>query len=167
MADKIKLGVSACLLGQRVRYDGGHQLDRFIRDTLGRWVEFVPVCPEVECGLPVPRESMRLVGQVENPRLVTLKSGRDMTDRMQTWAAGKLDELEAEDLCGFIFKAKSPSSGMERIRVYNSDGMPQHEGRRRLCPDVHRPFSATAGGGRRAASRPQAPGNVHRAHFRL
>ena len=62
MSEKIKLGISSCLLGENVRYNGGHQLDHYIRDTLGQFVDWVPVCPEVECGLPIPREAMRLVG---------------------------------------------------------------------------------------------------------
>jgi uncharacterized protein YbgA (DUF1722 family)/uncharacterized protein YbbK (DUF523 family) len=115
---KIRLGISACLLGQTVRYDGGHQLDRFITDTLGKYVEFVPVCPEVECGLGVPREAMRLVGDPAAPRLVTVRTKLDFTDRLVTWAQKRVRELEQENLCGFIFKSKSPSSGMERVKVY-------------------------------------------------
>jgi uncharacterized protein YbgA (DUF1722 family)/uncharacterized protein YbbK (DUF523 family) len=115
---KIRLGISACLLGETVRFDGGHQWDRFITDTLGQYVEFVPVCPEVECGLGVPREAMRLVGDPEAPRLVTVRTKVDLTDRMVTWAQERVEALEQEDLCGFIFKSKSPSSGMERVRVY-------------------------------------------------
>jgi uncharacterized protein YbgA (DUF1722 family)/uncharacterized protein YbbK (DUF523 family) len=115
---KIRLGISACLLGQTVRYDGGHQLDRFITDTLGKYVEFVPVCPEVECGLGVPREAMRLVGEPAAPRLVTVRTKLDFTDRLVTWAQKRVRELEQENLCGFIFKSKSPSSGMERVKVY-------------------------------------------------
>ncbi len=122
MSDKIRLGVSACLLGERVRYDGQHKHDRFITDTLGRFVEYVPVCPEVECGLPVPREAMRLVGSLENPRLMTQRSGIDLTEQMQSWVNKRVKELEKEKLCGFIFKAKSPSSGMERVKVYNGRG---------------------------------------------
>jgi uncharacterized protein YbgA (DUF1722 family)/uncharacterized protein YbbK (DUF523 family) len=117
--EKIRLGISACLLGQQVRFDGGHQLDRFITDTLGRYVEFVPVCPEVECGLGVPREAMRLVGEVSAPRLLTVRTKIDHTERMVKWAETRVRELAQEDLCGFIFKSKSPSSGMERVRVYN------------------------------------------------
>lgn len=125
---KLKLGVSACLLGENVRYDGGHKLDRFIRDTLGRYVEFVPVCPEVETGMPIPREALRLVGDPEAPRLVTNKTGVDWTDRMIEWAEKRVRELEKEDLCGFIFKSNSPSSGMERVRVYTDKGMPHKVG---------------------------------------
>jgi uncharacterized protein YbgA (DUF1722 family)/uncharacterized protein YbbK (DUF523 family) len=116
---KIRLGISACLLGQQVRFDGGHQLDRFITDTLGGYVEFVPVCPEVECGLGVPREAMRLVGEPSAPRLMTVRTKIDHTERMVKWAENRVRELAQEDLCGFIFKSKSPSSGMERVRVYS------------------------------------------------
>jgi len=116
--EKIRLGISACLLGQNVRFDGGHQLDRFITDTLGHFVDFVPVCPEVECGLSVPREAMRLVGDPAAPRLVTVRTKIDHTERLVAWAEKRVRELEQEDLCGFIFKSKSPSSGMERVRVY-------------------------------------------------
>ncbi len=125
---KIKLGVSTCLLGENVRYDGGHKLDRFLRDTLGQYVEYVPVCPEVECGLPVPRESMHLEGNPESPRLVTSRTKQDMTERMVQWARKRVLELEKEDLCGFIFKSDSPSSGMERVRVYDNKGMPSKKG---------------------------------------
>jgi uncharacterized protein YbgA (DUF1722 family)/uncharacterized protein YbbK (DUF523 family) len=118
----IRLGVSRCLLGENVRYDGGHKLDRFVRDELGRFVAFVPVCPEVECGLPVPRQAMRLTGDPAAPRLVTIKTGVDLTGKMTAWAARRLDELAAEDLCGFVFKSGSPSSGMERVKVYRPDG---------------------------------------------
>jgi uncharacterized protein YbgA (DUF1722 family)/uncharacterized protein YbbK (DUF523 family) len=119
---KIKLGISTCLLGVNVRYDGGHKLDRFLTHTLGQYVEYVPVCPEVECGLGVPRESMRLEGDPESPRLVTTRTKRDMTDHMVRWAKKRVVELEKDDLYGFIFKSNSPSSGMERIRVYNEKG---------------------------------------------
>ena len=128
MGDKIKIGVSACLLGHKVRFDGGHKHDRFITDTLGQYVEFCPVCPEVEVGFPVPRESLRLVGDPENPRLMTTKTQIDHTDRMLSWAKARVEELEKEKLCGFIFKSKSPSSGMERVKVYSEKGMPQQIG---------------------------------------
>lgn len=126
--DKLRLGVSACLLGQNVRYDGGHKLDRFIAEQLGRFAEFVPVCPEVECGLPVPREAMRLVGDPEAPRLMTVRSGRDLTEQMLRWARGRVEELAREDLCGFIFKSRSPSSGMVGVKVYGESGVPAKKG---------------------------------------
>jgi len=128
MERKIKLGISTCLLGENVRFDGGHKLDRFLTDTLGQYVEYVPVCPEVECGLPVPRESMHLEGDLDSPRLVTSRTKQDMTERMVNWARRRVVELEKEGLMGFIFKSDSPSSGMERVRVYNEKGMPAKKG---------------------------------------
>jgi len=128
MERKIKLGISTCLLGENVRFDGGHKLDRFLTDTLGQYVEYVPVCPEVECGLPVPRESMHLEGDLDSPRLVTSRTKQDMTEKMVNWAGRRVNELEKEGLMGFIFKSDSPSSGMERVRVYNEKGMPVKKG---------------------------------------
>lgn len=120
--EPIRIGISSCLLGNPVRYNGGHTHDHYITETLGQHFEFVPVCPEVECGLPVPRETMRLVGEPENPRLLTTKTNIDHTEKMQSWAAKRLCELEALGLHGFIFKSRSPSSGMERVKVYGKKG---------------------------------------------
>jgi uncharacterized protein YbgA (DUF1722 family)/uncharacterized protein YbbK (DUF523 family) len=128
METKIKLGNSSCLLGNAVRYDGGHKWDRFLTNTLGRYVEFVPVCPEVEIGLGIPREAMRLVGELAHPRLLTIRSRIDHTERMTEWAKEKVKELEKEDLCGFIFKSDSPSSGLERVKVYDRNGVPVKKG---------------------------------------
>jgi uncharacterized protein YbgA (DUF1722 family)/uncharacterized protein YbbK (DUF523 family) len=128
MEERIRLGISMCLLGENVRYDGGHKLDRFLTGTLGQFVSYVPVCPEVECGLGIPRESLRLVGDPEAPRLVTTRTSIDHTEQMVAWAKKRVVELEKEGLCGFIFKSKSPSSGMERVRVYNEKGMPAKNG---------------------------------------
>ncbi len=126
--EKIRIGISACLLGEPVRFDGGHKLDRFIADTLGEYVDYVPVCPEVEVGLPTPRDTLRLAGTPDDQRLVFSKSGEDITERMVGWAHKRLDELEKEDLSGFIFKAKSPSSGMERVKLYDRNGIPNTAG---------------------------------------
>jgi len=126
--EKIRLGISACLLGQAVRYDGGHKLDTFLRDTLGRYIEYIPVCPEVECGFGVPREAMRLVADPAGPRLMTIHGGVDYTEKMLAWARVKVAELEKEGLCGFIFKSGSPSSGMERVKVYGPKGIPSKNG---------------------------------------
>jgi uncharacterized protein YbgA (DUF1722 family)/uncharacterized protein YbbK (DUF523 family) len=125
---RIKLGISTCLLGENVRWNGGHSRDRYITDTLGQYVDFVPVCPEVECGFGVPREAFRLVGDPESPRLMTRGTKIDHTDRMLQWARKRVVELEREGLCGFIFKSRSPSSGMERVKVYNERGMPVLKG---------------------------------------
>ncbi|MHB0914335.1 MAG: YbgA family protein [Thermoleophilia bacterium] len=124
MVEKIKLGISSCLLGEKVRYDGGHKLDHYLADSLGRFVDWVPVCPEVETGLGIPREAMRLIGSPDDPRLMTRSSGVDHTDRMQRWAQGCLRQLEQEELSGFIFKSRSPSSGMARVKIYSPEGMP-------------------------------------------
>jgi uncharacterized protein YbgA (DUF1722 family)/uncharacterized protein YbbK (DUF523 family) len=126
--EKITIGISSCLLGNTVRYDGGHKWDRYVTDTLGAYFEWVPVCPEVEYGLPIPRESLRLIGDPASPRLVTTRTGVDHTDGMLRWADKKLKDLEQEDLCGFIFKSRSPSSGITGIKVYTSSGMPSHRG---------------------------------------
>ncbi len=123
-ADLPRVGVSGCLLGEAVRYDGGHKLDRFWVDVLGPYVRYVPVCPEVECGLTVPREALRLVGDPAAPRLVTVKTGQDLTERMEAWALAKVAELERAGLCGFVFKFGSPSSGMARVKVYPEHGGP-------------------------------------------
>lgn len=126
--EKIRLGISSCLLGERVRFDGSHKHDRFLTDTLGRYVDYVPVCPEVELGLPTPRETLRLIGEPDNQRLVFTKSGDDITERMTVWAQRRVAELEQENLCGFIFKAKSPSSGMERVKLYDKNSVPNKDG---------------------------------------
>ena len=128
MEEKIKLGISSCLLGNKVRYDGGHKFDPFLVNTLGQFVEYVAVCPEVESGFPVPREAFRLVGDVAAPRLVTRQGGVDATAQMERWIEKKLPLLEKEGLCGFIFKSRSPSSGMERVKVYNEKGMAEKNG---------------------------------------
>jgi uncharacterized protein YbbK (DUF523 family) len=124
----IRIGVSSCLLGNKVRFDGGHKHDRYITGTLGIYFEFVPVCPEVEYGLPVPRESMRLVGDPESPSLITNKTKVDHTERMNNWAEKRVRQLAEEELCGFIFKSKSPSSGMERVKVYDKNNVPRSVG---------------------------------------
>jgi uncharacterized protein YbgA (DUF1722 family)/uncharacterized protein YbbK (DUF523 family) len=128
MENRIRIGVSACLLGQPVRFDGSHKHDRYLTGTLGEYLEFVPVCPEVEAGFPIPRESFRLVGDPENPRFVTTRTQVDHTGRMTEWAERRVRELEKENLCGFIFKSDSPSSGLMRVKVYNAKGMAEKKG---------------------------------------
>lgn len=128
MTERIRILVSACLLGEKVRYDGGHKRDLFLNETLGPFVEWVRVCPEVDCGLPVPREAMRLVGDPDRPRLVTNRTGIDHTERMERWAKSRLEELSNLDLCGYICKKDSPSSGMERVKVYGGGPVPARTG---------------------------------------
>jgi uncharacterized protein YbgA (DUF1722 family)/uncharacterized protein YbbK (DUF523 family) len=126
--DRIRIGVSACLLGEKVRYDGGHKLDRYVTDTLSRYFDYVPVCPEVEYGLLTPREAMHLVGDPAAPRLVTIRTGVDHTEGMKEWATRRIDGLEREKLRGFIFKSRSPSSGLRGVKVHPSSGIPVHTG---------------------------------------
>ncbi len=119
----IRLGVSACLMGESVRYDGSHQRNRFLADELGRWVEFVRVCPEVEVGLGIPRPTLRLFSRDGvDVRLVMPKEGRDLTDEMNRYAAGRVRELAKESLDGFVLKKGSPSCGMSRIKIYGEKG---------------------------------------------
>jgi uncharacterized protein YbbK (DUF523 family)/uncharacterized protein YbgA (DUF1722 family) len=118
----IRVGISTCLLGERVRFDGGHKRDLFLVETLGRYVEWVSVCPEVEAGLGVPRESMRLRRIEGRVRLVTTKTGIDHTDALLRHATRRVAALRAHDLCGYVLKRSSPSCGMERVKVYGRDG---------------------------------------------
>jgi uncharacterized protein YbgA (DUF1722 family)/uncharacterized protein YbbK (DUF523 family) len=127
--DRIRLGVSSCLLGDKVRYDGGHKRDPFLSDTLGPFVEWVPVCPEVELGLGVPRPPIRLVGDAAAPRLVVDKTGEDLTTRMRRWARRRAAELADLGLHGYVLKRGSPSCGLFRVRVYGESGMPGGAGR--------------------------------------
>lgn len=120
MTASIKIGVSACLLGAHVRYDGGHKQDPSITETLGCFFSFVPVCPEVECGLPVPREAMRLEGDPGAPRLMTLATRINRTGQMLAFSSVKIRELERLGLCGFIFKERSPSCGLTMVPLHES-----------------------------------------------
>jgi uncharacterized protein YbgA (DUF1722 family)/uncharacterized protein YbbK (DUF523 family) len=124
----IRIGISQCLLGEQVRFDGGHKLDRFITNTLGQYFEWVPVCPEVELGLGTPRETLRLIQIEEGIGLVMPKSGRDWTRQMNEYAKTRVAKLADEDLTGYILKSDSPSCGMERVRVYAPSGMPTRKG---------------------------------------
>jgi len=129
MEKTIRIGISACLLGERVRYDGGHKLDEFLKDAFGPSVEWVPVCPEVECGLPVPREAMSLSGPSKTPRLVTTGQGIDHTDRMLQWTKNKLSALAAMGLAGFVFKSRSPSCSLRGVPRYTASGRSGRKGR--------------------------------------
>lgn len=126
--EKIRLGVSSCLLGEPVRFDGGHKHDHYLTGTLADYVDFVPVCPEVELGLPTPRETLRLVETDAGARLVFTKSGEDITAAMEDFSRRRIEELKSENLCGFIFKSRSPSSGMERVKLYDRNGVPKKSG---------------------------------------
>jgi len=127
-AEPIRLGISSCLLGQKVRFDGGHKHDRYLTDILGEWVEWVPVCPEIEIGLGIPRPTIRLEGTADDARLVEPTSGDDLTDKMWTYSERKVSDLQRIDLDGYVLKRASPSCGMERVKVYGKGGMPMKNG---------------------------------------
>lgn len=122
---KIKIAVSSCLLGELVRFDGGHKLDRNIIDNMGVYFEFIPVCPEVGCGLSVPREAMRLEGDPAAPRLMTCHTRIDRTGQMQTFCSDKMKELESENICGVIFKERSPSCGFMDVPLHGGSAPEQ------------------------------------------
>ena len=124
----LRLGISRCLLGEEVRFDGGHKQDNFLAEVLSRYVEWVPVCPEVEAGLGIPREAMRLVGDPQDPRLLTIKSGTDHTRALETMTRNRIQELKDMDLSGYVFKKGSPSCGIKRVRIYNEHGMASRKG---------------------------------------
>jgi uncharacterized protein YbgA (DUF1722 family)/uncharacterized protein YbbK (DUF523 family) len=125
----VRIGVSSCLLGQKVRFDGGHKRDAFLVDTFGQFVEWVPVCPEAEAGMGIPREPIRLQRVGSSVRLLGVKSATDHTDTMTRWAVKRVEALAREDLDGYILKKDSPSCGMERVKVYDAGGTPARTGR--------------------------------------
>jgi uncharacterized protein YbgA (DUF1722 family)/uncharacterized protein YbbK (DUF523 family) len=138
----IRLGVSSCLLGQRVRYDGGHKRDAYIDEVLGQWFEWVPVCPEVEAGLGLPRPSMRLVRQGKDVRLLEVESGRDHTRALERVAAQRVRALRSLELCGYLLKKDSPSCGMAKVKVYGPKGMPERSGQGLFAKTLLRAFPA-------------------------
>lgn len=134
--DEIRIGVSACLLGENVRYDGGHKKNDFLTGTLSRFVTWVPVCPEVELGLGTPRPTLRLVEVDGDVRMIEASgprskdtAGPDRTAAMRAWARDKVKWLERARLSGYVLKKDSPSCGMERVRLYGKGGMPSRKGR--------------------------------------
>jgi len=127
--EPIRIGVSACLLGREVRYDGGHKRDAFLVETFGRYVEWVPVCPEVELGLGTPRPTLRLERHGADMRLIMPKTGDDHTDAMRRYAHKRVAALADDNLCGYVLKKDSPSCGMERVKVYDAHTIPSKSGR--------------------------------------
>jgi uncharacterized protein YbgA (DUF1722 family)/uncharacterized protein YbbK (DUF523 family) len=125
----IRIGVSQCLMGDQVRFNGGHSRDRYLTGLLSSFVEFVPVCPEVDIGLGIPRETIRLERSGETVKLVAPKSATDLTRRMRSYAKKKAAELAHEDLSGFVLKKDSPSCGLFRVRIYDNNGVPSRSGR--------------------------------------
>ncbi len=124
----LRIGISQCLLGDHVRYDGGHKRDALLADTLSQSVEWVPVCPEVEAGLGVPRKPMRLEGTAAAARLVTITTNVDHTAAMQQFSVRRLRELERLDLSGYVFKARSPSCGIGKVPRISAQGVETPDG---------------------------------------
>lgn len=124
----IRVGISTCLLGERVRFDAGHKKDIYLTGVLGRYFEWVSVCPELEAGMGVPREPVRLTGAASRPSMVGTKTGADWTERMEKYSEKRSLELRGSDLSGYILKSDSPSCGMERVRLYSESGMPSKTG---------------------------------------
>lgn len=120
---KLRIGVSSCLLGAKVRYDGGHKKDQWVLGVLSDYADFVPSCPEYECGLSIPRPPMHLEGTPENPRLIVTNSGEDLTRKLAQWCKGRVKELSEKNLDGYIFKSKSPSCGLFRVKYYNKNSV--------------------------------------------
>lgn len=119
----IEIGISACVLGEKVRFDSGHKLSRFVTKELAPFFNFVPVCPEVGMGMTVPRPTIRLMSNAERIALVETKDEtKDYTDGMLEFSSNKVDELKQQELCGYIVCAKSPTCGMERVKVYSKGG---------------------------------------------
>jgi len=124
--EKIKVGISACLLGQPVRFNGSHKNSPFCSQVLTEWFDYVPICPEVEIGMGVPREPIRLVREDQQIRVKNVTDqSRDYTEQLHDFADSKAPELK--DLCGYIFMQKSPSCGVFRVKVYNLNGIPEVE----------------------------------------
>lgn len=126
--NKPRLGISRCLLGEEVRYDGGHKRDVFLTDVLAPFVEWVSVCPEVEAGLGTPREAMHLAGTPDAPRLLTIYTHVDHTSRLKAFSQRRIQELLTCDLDGYIFKKNSPSCGVHRVKLYTNNGQPSKQG---------------------------------------
>jgi len=140
-AAPIRVGVSTCLLGQEVRWDAGHKRDRFLTDVLAPYFEWVPVCPEVEVGMGIPRRPVRLVrGEGGEPRMLEPTSGRDWTRAMQGYTKKRLRGLAALELCGYVLKSGSPSCGMERVKLYGAGGMPEKSGTGLFAAELLRRF---------------------------
>ena len=143
MTERLRIGVSACLLGREVRFDGQHKRDAFLVDALGPFVEFVPVCPEVEVGMSIPREPVRLVGAARGPHMLGQRSGDDWTARMTAFSERRVDALARESLSGYVLKKDSPSCGLSRVKLYPSkapDAAPDRVGQGLFAAALTRAF---------------------------
>ena len=122
MENKIKIGVSSCLLGEKVRWNGDHKQNHYVRVVLAKYFEYVSVCPEMEVGMGVPRETVALYGNLEKSRMISKKTQTYWTKPMKSYIKTRISSLALDNLCGYIFKNKSPSCGLGRIPVYAAFG---------------------------------------------
>ena len=128
MSDSIKIGVSACVAGERVRFDRTHRRSAYLTETLANHVEFVPICPEIACGMGIPREPLRQVDCAGEIRLIGYESGKDLTDKMTKWAHRVLKGLDKEGICGFVLRVHSPSCAVGKAKIHSTDGKPSSSG---------------------------------------
>lgn len=128
MSDSIKIGVSACVAGERVRFDRTHRRSAYLTETLAKHVEFVPICPEIACGMGIPREPLRQVDCAGEIRLIGYESGKDLTAKMTNWAKRVLKGLDKEGICGFVLRVHSPSCAVNKSKIHSTDGTPPKPG---------------------------------------
>ena len=126
--ERVRIGISTCLLGEHVRYDGGHKRDAFLIDRFGKYVEWMPVCPEVEMGMPIPRDFLRLADVDGEIRMIAPTTETDHTKKMNRFSRNRIRALAGAGLSGYVFKRSSPSCGVERVKIYEN-GIPKKRGR--------------------------------------
>ena len=139
-SDRPRVGISACLLGDKVRYDGSDKRDAILVEVLGQRVEWVRVCPEVEVGMGTPRETVHLVREKGRVRMKTTATAFDYTDVMTRWAEGRVEALANEHLSGYVLKKHSPSCGLEHVPIYDANGRRREEGRGLFAEVLFRRF---------------------------
>ena len=143
MENKVKIAISSCLMGNEVRFNGGHKRHSFLMNELSHFVDWRPFCPEVAIGLGVPRSTLRLVGDADSPRLIMPKTNEDYTEKMKAFATKLSDQLKDEGIHGIILKSASPSCGMRRVKVYNEKGLPSRDGVGVFAAEILKKFALT------------------------
>ena len=140
-SSQIVVGVSSCLLGYKVRYDGDHRLDQQIAEILDGNFTLLSVCPEVEAGMGVPREKVQLEGSLESPRMIGRDSQEDWTERMNHYCAKRIAQKDLQNLSGFILKARSPSCGIKKVKLFGESGAMRRIGTGLFAHALIRQFS--------------------------